>query len=165
MIFKPIGIIHTPYAQDSTVPYQPVDMERDAQNLFFVDIEPDYTSGLDRLDSFQYIYLLYHLDRPRHPTTSYVQPPWAGGVNVGVFATRAPSRPNPIGLSIVRLFSVYGSRLFTSSIDVFDNTPVLDIKPYIRELDSKTDANYGWVEELPNRDHLLLHIKGVPHDY
>ncbi|MBW2124324.1 MAG: SAM-dependent methyltransferase, partial [Deltaproteobacteria bacterium] len=55
--------------------------------------------------------------------------------------------------------------IYTSGLDVFDGTPLLDIKPYIRDLDSKGDANYGWIEDLEDRDHLLLHIKGIPHEY
>jgi len=133
--------------------------------MFFVDIDEKYAEALYRLDSFRYIFLLYHTDRLRRPVESTVQPPWAGGMQVGVFASRAPARPNPIGLSIVRLLSVQGCRLFTSALDVFDKTPLLDVKPYIQDLDSKLDANFGWVDELPDRDHLMLHIRGVPHDY
>lgn len=165
MVFESIGIIHTPYAENSRVPYQPIETGTDGQNMFFVDIDEKYAEALYRLDSFRYIFLLYHTDRLRRPVESTVQPPWAGGMQVGVFASRAPARPNPIGLSIVRLLSVQGCRLFTSALDVFDKTPLLDVKPYIQDLDSKLDANFGWVDELPDRDHLMLHIRGVPHDY
>ena len=165
MLFGSIGIIHTPYLKDSHVPYQPIDTGTDDKHEFFVDIDDKYVRGLYRLETFRYIYLLYHIDRLSHSVESTVQPPWAGGMQVGVFASRAPARPNPVGLSVVRLRSVESSRVYTSALDVFDKTPLLDIKPYIIDLDSKPDANLGWVEQLPNCDHLMLHIKGVPHDY
>jgi tRNA (Thr-GGU) A37 N-methylase len=82
-----------------------------------------------------------------------------------VFASRSPVRPNPIGISVVRIRGIENREIFTSGMDVFDGTPLLDIKPYIKDLDSKADANYGWIEEMNNREHLLLHIKGIPHDY
>ena len=94
-----------------------------------------------------------------------VNPPWAGNKVVGVFASRSPVRPNNIGLSIVKIKKIIGRKIITSPLDVFDGTPLLDIKPYIADLDSKPDANYGWVEDLADREHLKLHIKGIPHDY
>jgi tRNA (adenine37-N6)-methyltransferase len=74
-------------------------------------------------------------------------------------------RPNPIGLSVTRLLRIKGRRVYTSGLDVFDGTPLLDIKPYIDGLDSKPDANGGWLDSLPDAEHLMLHIKGLPHDY
>jgi tRNA (Thr-GGU) A37 N-methylase len=94
-----------------------------------------------------------------------VSPSWTPGRNVGLFSSRSPVRPNPLGLSIVEVKRVTGNEVFTSGLDTFDGTPLLDIKPYIKDLDSKDDANYGWLEDLDDRDHLMLHIKGVPHDY
>ena len=92
-------------------------------------------------------------------------PPWLENKELGLFATRTPCRPNPIGLSIVKLINVIDNRLYVSGLDVFDNTPLLDIKPYIKELDDKSDANYGWLNDVDNREHFMLHIKGIPHDY
>ena len=94
-----------------------------------------------------------------------VSPSWAGGVKVGVFASRSPVRPNHIGISIVRIKSIKKNEILTSGLDAFDGTPVLDIKPYIKDLDVKSDANYGWIEEMEGKEHLLLHIKSIPHDY
>jgi len=82
-----------------------------------------------------------------------------------VFASRSPVRPNCIGLSIVRIKRIINNEILTSGLDVFDGTPLLDIKPYIKDLDVKIDANYGWIEEIGDREHLFLHIKGIPHDY
>jgi tRNA-Thr(GGU) m(6)t(6)A37 methyltransferase TsaA len=84
---------------------------------------------------------------------------------VGVFASRSPTRPNPIGLSVVRIKRIEGNVIHVSGLDVFDGTPLLDIKPYIDELDVKKDANLGWVGDMDDPEHLALHIQGVPHDF
>ena len=94
-----------------------------------------------------------------------VRPPCTPGSEVGVFASRSPVRLNCLGLSIVRIKHIVHNIIVTSGLDVFDGTPVQDIKPYIRGLDSKSDANYGWLADLDDRDHLMLHIKEIPHDY
>ncbi|TET70931.1 MAG: hypothetical protein E3J56_07305 [Candidatus Aminicenantes bacterium] len=60
---------------------------------------------------------------------------------------------------------ITNNEILTSGMDVFDGTPMLDIKPYIKDLDTKHDANYGWIEDMDDREHLLLHIRGIPHDY
>jgi tRNA-Thr(GGU) m(6)t(6)A37 methyltransferase TsaA len=158
--FKPIGIIHTPYKKYA--PYQPVESD---EKDFYVDVHEEYTEGLAKLEKFRYIYLLYYMDQVKKPLSMTVEPPWADGMQVGLFASRSPVRPNPVGLSIVRLLKIEGNRLHTTGLDVLDGTPLLDIKPYIRELDSKEDANYGWLDDLNDREHLILHIRGIPHDY
>ena len=158
--FRPIGTIYTPYT--NAAPYQPVE---DESGDFRVVVHPIYADGLHLIEKFNYIYLLYYIDRLEREIAMEVSPPWAQGRQVGLFASRSPARPNPIGLSIVRLKSVRGNTLITSGLDVFDGTPLLDIKPYIRDLDTKADANYGWLEGIKDHDHLMLHIKGIPHDY
>jgi tRNA-Thr(GGU) m(6)t(6)A37 methyltransferase TsaA len=166
MQYQAIGTIHTPYSELTGAPYQPIVTDGHEQRLFYVELDQGYAEGLHRLDSFHYLYLLYHIDRLKKPCKLQIAPSWTGDQTVvGLFASRSPVRPNPIGLSIVRLYAVEGHRIYTSPLDVFDNTPLLDIKPYIRDLDTKPDANYGWIDDLPDRDHLMLHIKGVPHDY
>jgi len=117
------------------------------------------------LEKFKYIYLVFFADRIGREPEMLISPPWAGGKKVGVFASRSPARPNPVGLSIVRIKKITGNKIFTSGLDVFDNTPLLDIKPYIKDLDNKEDANYGWIKDLDDMEHLSLHIKGIPHDY
>lgn len=159
--FRPIGIIKTPYFDSA--PYQPVDVDT---QQFYLQLEPEYTAGLKDLDSFTYIYVLYFIDRLKTAPKMEVSPPWSAGKQIGLFASRSPVRPNPIGLSIVRIKKIIGNRVYTSGLDVFDNTPLLDIKPYINDLDSKCDANNGWVQTLDGDDeHLALHIQGIPHDY
>lgn len=160
MPIESIGIIRTPYT--NTAPYQPID---DDEGDFHVIIDDAYSEGLKELERFTYIYLIYLIDRARETSDMLISPSFAPDMKVGLFASRSPHRPSRIGLSIVKLKKIEGSTLYTSGLDAFDGTPLLDIKPYIRELDAKCDANYGWLDDLEDRDHLMLHIKGVPHDY
>ncbi|MDD3604844.1 MAG: tRNA (N6-threonylcarbamoyladenosine(37)-N6)-methyltransferase TrmO [Kiritimatiellae bacterium] len=162
--YRAIGTIHTPHHNSSHTPYQPTDTGENDRNCC-IELDEEYCPALAQLDQFKYIYLIYQIDRLSRTAELTVVPPWAGGIHVGLFASRSPLRPNPIGLSIVKLREISSNRIFTSNLDVFDGTPLLDIKPYIRDLDSKADANYGWIDGLPNREHLTLHIKGIPHDY
>ncbi len=156
-----IGVIRTPYTDNA--PYQPIDEDK---GVFRIVLDTEYTDGLADLNSFNYIYVIYFIDRITRSPTMTESPSWIPGIKVGLFATRSPVRPNPIGLSIVRLKKIVNNEIFTSGLDVFDNTPLLDIKPYVKDLDSKDDANYGWLDDLDsNKDHLLLHIKGIPHNY
>ena len=156
-----MGKIHTPYINKA--PYQPV---KDDKGDFQLILDEPYVSALKGLEKFRYIYVIYFLDKvDQKEQSNHVSPPWVEDVNIGVFASRSPNRPNPIGLSIVELLKIEGNKIFTSGLDVFDNTPLLDIKPYIQDLDAKMDANYGWLQfnDKKDRDHLLLHIHGKPH--
>lgn len=157
---KPIGVIRTPYTDRA--PYQPVASD---EGEFRLCVDPAYVKGLADLDRFRYIYVLYFIHRLHREPTMSVSPPWTPGKKVGLFSSRSPVRPNPLGLSIVAVKRVAGNEVFTSGLDVFDGTPLLDIKPYLKDLDNKNDSNYGWLEDIDDREHLLLHIKGIPHDY
>jgi len=158
--FRQIGVISTPYKDNA--PYQPVSED---EGDFYITVYPGYVDGLSGLTKFRYIYVLYYINRIKEKLSMTVSPPWTGGLNTGVFASRSPVRPNPIGLSVVNIKKIVNNRIFTSGLDVFDKTPLLDIKPYVKDLDSKPDANYGWIGEIDDSEHLLLHIKGIPHDY
>lgn len=155
-----IGIIRTPYLKDA--PYQPVDTD---EKGFRLELSGRYVAGLKDLSKFNYIYVLFWADRVTGESENLMSPPWTEGKEVGIFASRSPARPNPIGLSIVRVKKIVANKVYTSGLDVFDKTPLLDIKPYIKDLDNKDDANYGWVDEMDDMEHLALHIKGIPHDY
>ena len=160
---KAIGTIHTPYLDEA--PYQPIVA---AKGLFYLQLHAAYAEGLKGVANFRYIYVLYAFHKDLPLTRNIVRPPWApAGTLVGVFATRSPVRPNPIGISIVKVLRVEGSRVFVSGLDAFDGTPLLDIKPYIADLDVKTDANHGWIDTLPASagDHLKKHILGQPHEH
>jgi len=158
--FKQIGIIRTPYTDNA--PYQPIEGD---EGDFCIIVESQYIKGLHRLSRFRYIYILYYIHRIEQKTSMIVSPAWTGGEKAGVFASRSPVRPNCIGLSIVSIKRIVNNKVFTSGLDVFDRTPLLDIKPYIKDLDSKSDANYGWIGDIDDYKHLLLHIKGIPHSY
>ena len=157
---KQIGVIRTPYIDNA--PYQPVEED---EGDFRIVVDSQYVDSLYKLDGFRYIYVIYYIHRVKRELSEIVSPPWTDGVKVGVFASRSPVRPNPIGISIVRIKGITNNEILTSGMDVFDGTPLLDIKPYIKDLDTKHDANYGWIEDMDDREHLLLHIKGIPHDY
>ncbi len=154
----PIGVVRTPY-QDGA-PYQPVA----SNGVFFLELDPRYQEGLRDLDRFRYIYVIAHAHKVQRRVAMTVSPPWGRGKTVGLFASRSPARPNPIVLSIVRLERIEGNRIYTSGLDLLDGTPLLDIKPYVQDLDNKPDANYGWLDDLEDREHLALHIRGIPHD-
>ncbi|MHA1520831.1 MAG: tRNA (N6-threonylcarbamoyladenosine(37)-N6)-methyltransferase TrmO [Promethearchaeota archaeon] len=164
MKLEPIGHIITPY--EDNAPYQPITQDT---GDFKIVLNERYTDGLDGLEKFRYIFVLYHLHKissQESPTVNLtVRPPWAKSHDVGIFASRTPHRPNPIGLSIVELKRIEKNVIYTSGLDALNGSPVLDIKPYILELDSKGDANYGWLDfkDKEDREHLLLHIKGLPH--
>ncbi len=163
--YRSIGTIHTPYSDRA--PNQPVDREVE-EGRFRVVLEDRYAEALGDLEQFAYIYVLFACHRQTGEPELRVQPPWARGKEVGLFASRDPHRPNPIGLSAVRLLRVEGSTLHIGPIDAFDGTPVLDIKPYLRLLDSKEDANHGWVDDLDGQEstqHLMEHLMGRPHEH
>jgi len=155
-----IGTIHTPYSAKDFCPSQPVEREEGEARLV---VDPRFEAGLADLAGFRYIYAIFHLHAQDQEPTMQVKPPWAKGVSVGLFASRSPNRPARIGISVVRLKKIEANVLTTGLIDVYDGTPLLDIKPYIKELDAKADANYGWIEGLDGHQHLLDHIRGIPH--
>jgi len=109
-----------------------------------MDLAPEYTDGLKELGGFSHIYIIYHF----HLSKGYklITSPFLDDKPKGVFAIRAPNRPNSIGLSAVKLNKIEGNILYISEIDVIDGTPVLDIKPYVPEFDCRPDACSGWVE-------------------
>ena len=163
IFMRSIGVIRSPYRD--TVPssgdaYRTVYDPRD----FSVVLDDEYAGGLTGLSSFTYVFVLSYLHRRTAPVSLQVISPWSEGHPVGLFASRTPNRPNPIGLHVARLLEVQDTTLYISPIDVLDETPLLDIKPYMRELDSRVDANYGWLETFGSVDHLLMHLKGIEHD-
>lgn len=120
----------------------------DACGVIELEKGHNYEQGLKDLDGFDYIWLIFvfHHNRNWRPLTN---PPFSDGKGrKGVFSTRSPYRPNPVGMSCVRLDSVKGNRVFVSESDLLNDTPILDIKPYIPEFDSFSDARSGWLENV-----------------
>lgn len=139
--YRPIGIIHTPFKQPQGAPVQP---RRSEGARGTVELLPEYAEGLKDLDGFSHIVLLYHLHRSKG-FRLLVTPHWDTALR-GVFATRAPHRPNAIGLSVVRLIRVDGITLYIRDVDMIDGTPLLDIKPYVPELETEDEIRIGWLK-------------------
>jgi len=141
--FSPIGIIHSPFIDITGMPIQP-NGARGVRGT--VEIFEEFTEGLNDITGFSRIILIYAF----HRCLSYklTVTPFLDTVPRGVFATRAPGRPNPIGLSIVRLIEVKGTTLVIEDVDILDRTPLLDLKPYVPSFDSYPDASSGWLEHV-----------------
>ena len=139
--FVPIGIIHTPFTDISGMPIQPTGA-RGIRGT--VEIFSEFAEGVSDIGGFSHIFLIYAFDRS--PSYKLIVTPFLDTTPRGVFATRAPRRPNAIGLSVVRLIEVKGSMLIVEDVDILDGTPLLDLKPYVPVFDSYPDASSGWLE-------------------
>ncbi len=144
--YRPIGTIHTPFKALAGMPIQPTGA-REMRGT--VEVAPDYQAGLKDLRGFSHIILLYHFHRSRGFDLDVT--PFLDSQRRGVFATRAPRRPNPIGLSVVRLVGVRGRRLTVAGIDILDGTPLLDIKPYVSAFDHPRSTRVGWLARALSR--------------
>lgn len=142
IIYRPIGIIRSPHKETSGTPIQPTAAE-DVRGQ--IEIYPEYIDGLQDLDGFSYLILLYHFDRVR--AYQLKVKPFLDDKIRGVFATRAPSRPNPIGLSVVKLVQMEGNCLDIIGVDILDGTPLLDLKPYIDRFDGRHSDRQGWLAD------------------
>lgn len=142
----PIGIIHSPHRSAVGAPIQPV-YARQFEGTVVVDAS--YTDALDDVDGFDRVWIIYWFDRAKPFNTHVV--PYRDDQPHGLFATRSPSRPNPIGLSSVRLLKREGCVLHVAEIDILDGTPLLDIKPYVAEFDAHPGARAGWLDAPGNR--------------
>lgn len=160
--FQSIGTIHTPFLPSLPIPQQPIPQ---APGEFWISLNSEYATGLEKLTSYRYITVIYYLDKVTADVNLRVNPPWAPGVEVGLFASRSPVRPNPIGLSIVELKGIEGNEILISGIDVYNGTPLLDIKPYVKAIDCKPEANDGWCDDLPDKDHVFAHLLDLPHHH
>jgi len=148
--YKPIGIIHTPYRTRDDVPSS---TRRGRDTNGTVEISPEFSGGLKDLHGFSHIVLVFHLHESKE-FKLFVKPP-LDTVERSVFATRSPSRPNPIGISVVRLDKIEGNILYIRNLDILDGTPLLDIKPYIPHWEPADQIKIGWLEgkidpQMPN---------------
>jgi tRNA (adenine37-N6)-methyltransferase len=146
IVLKPIGTVHSPFKEPTGTPIQP---GAAAGIQGTVEVLPEYGEGLRDLEGFSHIILLYYFHLA--PGFSLMVKPFLDDQERGLFATRAPARPNPIGLSIVRLERVDGTRLYIRGVDIVDGTPLLDIKPYVPGFDRRDGATNGWVKENLDR--------------
>ena len=139
----PIGVVHSPYKQAKGTPIQGALGDKNAEA--WVELKEKYVKGLTDLDGFSHAILLYHFHLS--DKEEIVGKPYLEGQEHGIFAMRSPHRPNHIGLSIVKIKKIEGNRLYFTEVDVLDGTPVLDIKPYVKQFDSRPDAVSGWIEK------------------
>ncbi|WP_049889466.1 tRNA (N6-threonylcarbamoyladenosine(37)-N6)-methyltransferase TrmO [Natronolimnohabitans innermongolicus] len=141
MHYESIGKIRTPFESPDGMPIQPVG---DAAVEGIVELEKAYADGLKDLDGFTHCILLYHFHESDDAAPLEVEP-FLDDEPRGVFATRAPQRPNPIGLSVVEIESITDRNVTVNGIDVVDQTPLLDIKPFVPDFDVPSDADTGWL--------------------
>jgi len=149
--YRPIGVIRSPFKDVRGVPIQP----KAASGVEgVVEVFSQYVDGLKDLDGFSHIILIYHF----HLVEGYslLVKPYMDRVKRGVFATRAPARPNPIGISVVRLVKIDGNRIHVKGLDVVDGTPLLDIKPYVPDFEVFEVDRIGWLEK---NVHKLRHAR------
>jgi tRNA-Thr(GGU) m(6)t(6)A37 methyltransferase TsaA len=144
--YRSIGIIHSPFKTTEGMPIQPTG----AQSICgTIDVLPEFSPGLKDLDGFSHIILLYHFHRSKNTRLEVI--PFLDTQPRGIFATRASSRPNPIGISTVKLEKIEGHTLHVENIDILDGTPLLDIKPYVPEFDRYPAEKIGWLEGAKGR--------------
>jgi tRNA-Thr(GGU) m(6)t(6)A37 methyltransferase TsaA len=145
--YHPIGLLHTPFTDLQGMPIQPSGATSAPGTA---EIFPEFAAGLQDLEGFSHVILLYHLHAVRK--VDLTPTPFLDSEPHGVFATRSPSRPNPIGLSIVPLVRVEGNLLHLQNLDMLDGTPLLDVKPYVPEFDRPAGkVETGWLAKARGR--------------
>jgi tRNA-Thr(GGU) m(6)t(6)A37 methyltransferase TsaA len=144
--YHPIGIIRSPFKDLAGMPIQPASASSIQGR---VEVFLDYAEGLKDLDGFSHIILLYHFHRVKE--LNLIVTPFLDSQPRGVFSTRAPKRPNPIGLSVVKLLRIDDSVLYVENVDILDRTPLLDIKPYVPQFDPYPVERIGWLEQAKDR--------------
>ena len=139
--YKPIGVIHSPFKEPKGTPIQPA-AAKDVNGT--VEVFPEYAKGLKDIEGFSHIILIYHFHLSEG--SSLIVKPYMDSKVHGVFAMRGPSRPNPIGISVVHLVRIEENILHIQDVDIVDKTPLLDIKPYVPEFDIREVEKIGWLE-------------------
>ncbi len=144
MKVQPIGVIHTPFTEVKGTPIQP-STAADVEG--WIELDNKYLPALRDLDGFDRIWLIYWFDRASDVRLEVT--PFLDNVSHGLFATRAPCRPNPIGMSCVRLLGIERNTLRIAEVDILDGTPLLDIKPYAPRFDCYDVNRCGWLDRAP----------------
>jgi tRNA (adenine37-N6)-methyltransferase len=154
LTLDPVGIIYSEHREHAETPIQPVCAEGSSGR---VEVFPQFADALDDIEGFSHLHLIYWLHRAGEVAGSVAGPsplkviPYLDDVPRGVFATRAPVRPNPIGLSLVRLVERRENVLVVEDLDVLDGTPLLDIKPYVEKFDLRVRTLGGWTDRVSDR--------------
>ena len=144
--YKPIGIIHTPYTEKEGTPIQGC-FAPDSKGS--IELYPEYVEGLKDIEGFSHLMLIYHFHEAGD--CQLIAKPFLDKEKRGIFAIRYFTRPNPIGLSIVKLYKVTGNILDIGEVDMLDGTPLLDIKPYVPQFDIKEGVKDGWYQRASER--------------
>jgi tRNA-Thr(GGU) m(6)t(6)A37 methyltransferase TsaA len=139
MQLKPIGIIHSPYKNRKETPPQ------GREEFCWIEVSEQYAEGLKDTEGFSHLILIYWFHQG-NDYTLLVKTPWSPELH-GLFSTRSPDRPNSLGFAVVELIERKGNKLKVKGLDALEGTPLLDIKPYLPEIDSKTNVREGWVKE------------------
>ena len=140
--FRSIGVVRSPFVEQTGTPIQP-NLAGGVEGT--IELDADYVGALSGLEGFERIWVLYVFDRAATFQDTVV--PYRDDRPHGLFATRAPARPNPIGLSSLRLLSIDGATLRVADVDILDGTPVLDLKPYVPAFDAFPGVQAGWLDE------------------
>jgi len=140
-----IGIIHSPFQEIAGMPIQPTGARGVKGDI---EIYPEFVAGLEDLLGFSHLFLIYHFHRVKSVNLQVM--PFLDKQPRGIFSTRAPTRPNPIGLSVVKLIEIEESILRVENVDILDGTPLLDIKPCIPRFDHPKVERIGWLEGVDN---------------
>lgn len=144
-VFRPIGTIYSPHKEISRIPIQPV-FCNDIEGSIVLDTE--YVDGLLGLEGFSHIYLFYCFHESRKVCLRLK--PYLSDQEQGIFASRAPHRPNKLGMSLVRLVNIKENVIRIKDIDILNGTPLFDIKPYIQRFDSRDNVRSGWQDTIPD---------------
>ena len=139
---KPIGIIHTPYKNQSGIPIQ-ARFGNDAEG--YLEIFEEYAQGLKDIEGFSHLFLIYYFNQATEE--KLIGKPFLEDEPHGIFAIRSPMRPNHIGISIVKVTKIEHNKITFCDVDILDNTPLLDIKPYISHFDVRDNVKNGWIEK------------------
>ncbi len=142
---KPIGVVRSPYRETAQIP-KGCGAEHHAEGV--LDVLPEYEQGLADIEGFSHLYVIWVFDRAEG--SSLIATPPSDNKPHGVFATRSPQRPNPIGLTVVTLLRREGTELFVRGVDMLDGTPILDIKPYLSSVPD-SDLRRGWLDAVDPR--------------
>jgi len=146
ILLHPIGIIHSPFKQLEKMPIQPAGAQS-AQGV--LEIYEPYIAALKDLEGFSHIYVIYFF----HKSSSWKAfvKPFLDQEERGIFATRAPNRPNPLGLSVLKLLKLENNVIEVDHVDILDGTPLLDIKPYVPQFNKAKDVRIGWLSDYVNQ--------------
>jgi len=145
IIILPIGIIHTPFTEIKNMPIQPVAAEGIKG---YIELFPEYIEGLKDIEGFSHLTLIYRFHKIEGFDLQVI--PFMDTEMRGIFSCKAPKRPNAIGISTVKLISVENNILHIEQVDMLDDTPLIDIKPFYPRYDNRFDVKIGWLEKNKN---------------